>query len=621
MPAFLYPAFLLGALAIAIPVFLHLLRHQQAQEVRFSAVRLLQGVRVEHVQRRRVRDWLLLVLRAAALLLLAVAFARPYVLGEAAARGPATVIALDRSASMAPVWAQAIAAARQAIDARAGERVGLIAFDDRAELVAEPTLDHASVQAALAGLAPGAGGTQYPGAFSRAAAVLQEADAEPGRIVVVSDLQGGPADARGAVPEPILFEVIGVAAPFDNLALLAARHTRDGVAATVRNDGIEERRVRVVVEADGRQLSDASVTLPPGAVRDVMLPAASGDELCVRIDGEDAITADNVRYLFRGEAPRTRVAIVAGPGDAFYLDAALRAEAEAPDFDVSLVSPASVAAALARRPPPQVVMLVSPRGVDRLGREALAAFVEQGGGLLVAAGADAADAMLAPLLDRVQVTPRAEEAALTLGGVEARHPLLRRLGGAEEGLVRARFTGAWRVRADGWTPLAWFDDGSGALYERAMGQGRMILFASDLNRRWNDLPVQPAFVPLVQELARHLAPRPAPREFTTATAPPGTAAVPGFVGLPTGARAAINADARESDPARMSAEEFVAAVRRSPAAATAAAPPPAAAAESSQGLWRYALMVMLAALVVEGLLAGRPGGVARAGGPPKRTIA
>ena len=39
--SFLYPAFLIGALAIAVPVVLHLLRRDVAPEVRFSAVRLL----------------------------------------------------------------------------------------------------------------------------------------------------------------------------------------------------------------------------------------------------------------------------------------------------------------------------------------------------------------------------------------------------------------------------------------------------------------------------------------------------------------------------------------------------------------------------------------------------
>ena len=72
---FLFPAFLLGGLAIAIPIVLHLLRRDVAPEVPFTAVRLLRKSPVERSRRRRLRDLLLLAARVVALLLLAAAFA------------------------------------------------------------------------------------------------------------------------------------------------------------------------------------------------------------------------------------------------------------------------------------------------------------------------------------------------------------------------------------------------------------------------------------------------------------------------------------------------------------------------------------------------------------------
>ena len=97
--SFLYPAFLAAALAIAVPIVLHLLRRDAAPEVPFTAVRLLRRGPVERSRRRRLRDLLLLAARVAAILLLAAAFARPYM----AARGDAglRVVAVDRSFSMA----------------------------------------------------------------------------------------------------------------------------------------------------------------------------------------------------------------------------------------------------------------------------------------------------------------------------------------------------------------------------------------------------------------------------------------------------------------------------------------------------------------------------------------
>ena len=138
--SFLYPAFLVGALAIAIPIALHLLRRDVAPEVPFSAVRLLQRSPVVRSKRRRLRDLLLLAARIAALLLLAAAFARPYVAG-AAGSSSVRIVAIDRSFSMgAPGrFAHALDLARRAVDeASPGERVALVAFDQSAEVLSPP---------------------------------------------------------------------------------------------------------------------------------------------------------------------------------------------------------------------------------------------------------------------------------------------------------------------------------------------------------------------------------------------------------------------------------------------------------------------------------------------------
>src|SRR4249919_1446339 len=95
---FLSPAFLLGALAIGIPLVLHLLRQRADPVQPFSAVRLLRAAPVEQARRRRLRDLLLFALRATAVALLALA--RPYLAGAAAADAPVTLVLADVSASL-----------------------------------------------------------------------------------------------------------------------------------------------------------------------------------------------------------------------------------------------------------------------------------------------------------------------------------------------------------------------------------------------------------------------------------------------------------------------------------------------------------------------------------------
>ena len=614
MLTFLYPAFLIGAAAAAIPVLLHLLRDHQAPEIRFSAVRLLRGVRVEQAQRRRIRDWLLLALRVAALLLLALAFARPYFASERERGGRGAVIVLDRSASMSvpAVWARARNAAFNAIDrAAVGEPVGLIAFDDRPELIAEPTPDRSALKSAVERIRPGVGGTRYAAALARAVSVLDEATAGGGRVILISDLQGTPGDARTTIPDSVSLEVVGTSAPFDNVALLGVMRTADGIAATVRNDGAAPRRLRVSVESGGSRVSGTAVDVPPAQTVETLVaaPVGRGEVRVALADaGADAVAADNARFLSLEEAQPTRVLVVGDAEESFYVDAALRAAGSRPEFAVVTATAHGVVAALSGKPAPEVMFLVGGRSVDRGGRDALLRFAHAGGGVFIAATGGVNEPGYASLLPGLQLSvPRGDDALLSMGAFEGRHPVFRSLGMMSDGLSGARFTRAWRVTAEGWQVLARFDDGAGALYERTEGSGRIVFFASDVNRAWNDLPVQSAFVPFVQEVARYLAPEDERREYTPAMLPAGAPARLGFVDLPSGRRVVVNADVRESDPGRMDAAQFRSAVRTRTARAADAqvAQRRAQAAESGQALWRYGLMLMLAALVAESVVGSK----------------
>jgi hypothetical protein len=96
MLSFLSPLFLAGAAAAAIPLVLHLLKREPEDRVKFAPVKLIKEAPVEHTDRRRLRELLLLALRVTALVLLALAFARPFLAtGAAVGSTGVTVVALD----------------------------------------------------------------------------------------------------------------------------------------------------------------------------------------------------------------------------------------------------------------------------------------------------------------------------------------------------------------------------------------------------------------------------------------------------------------------------------------------------------------------------------------------
>jgi hypothetical protein len=194
-----------------------------------------------------------------------------------------------------------------------------------------------------------------------------------------------------------------------------------------------------------------------------------------------------------------------------------------------------------------------------------------------------------------------DKRSLTFAATDLRHPIFRPFGGLAANLGQIRFERAWLVRPEGWQVMARFTDGTPALMERSAGGGRVVLFASDVDRRWNDFPLHPAFVPFAIESARYVAgDRQQAREYTVAQAPAGAGPHPGVYRTgPSRQVVAVNVDAREASHARVPADNFDSLVERSTTRAESAGQLQAQQTESLQSYWRYGLLLMIGALVAE----------------------
>ena len=211
--SFLAPLFLIGALGISIPIVLHLIRRQAKSEHEFSSLIFLDPSPPTLMQRNRIDQWLLLLLRALALFLLAAAFARPYWKSLATADGPPTEgrrsILLDTSGSMQRdgLWSAAIDRVKAiAQSAQPLESIALYTFDDRVRTIishedsAAATSAERSQQvlAALDGLRPSLRATDLGLALSTVGDQLMRSEesqeghrSSVSEIVLISDLQAG----------------------------------------------------------------------------------------------------------------------------------------------------------------------------------------------------------------------------------------------------------------------------------------------------------------------------------------------------------------------------------------------------------------------------------------------
>jgi hypothetical protein len=592
--SFLSPLFLVAAIAAAVPILLHLFHRKTEVVIDFPAVRLLTRAPVQQHRRRRLRELILLALRVTALVLLALSFARPYFAGAVAPdSAPLTVIAIDTSLSMsAPTQIdRAREAATRAIDdAPSSHALALVTFADAATVVVEPTTDRSAMRAGVAQVQATPRGTRFRTALARATEII---GAREGRVIVVTDLQqaGWEANDDGGLPDGVNVELAAIAPPIGNLALTSAERRDRRVVATVQNYGNVEAKTVARLLFDGKQLAQAALTVAPLAAADVeistTLPRTGAAE--VRIDDDSGYQLDNVKPLLLDPQSAIPVAVVVsdptGASGGLYIERALNVAGGGREFRVEVMDGAELSKwaqdDLDRR---SVLYVLGTRTLDRAGRDMIKAYLARGGRVFVTLGPDVDVGTLGTLLG---VTLSIAEAPVrtpgaTMVATDSRHPIFRPFLNPAGALGDVQVDQYRRLNDQAHaTVLARFSGGDAALTEQTVGEGRLMVYTSDLDNAWSRFPLNPAFVPFAVEATRYLA-RDAGEGETTAVV-----------------------ELRESNPAATTAEEFTKAIERINRASLSEAKNAAREVEDRQRWWQIGLLVMLVALAGEAIIGRR----------------
>ena len=535
---FLVPAFLAGLAALAIPIVIHLRHREWERPRRFPSLMFLRRIPIRTARRRRITDWLLLLLRAAVVALLVAAFTRPFFRRDeatgAGVAARAVAVLLDRSLSMGhrDLWPAALDSARSAIRGLGAEdRVAVIRFDDRAEIAQPLGGDHAAALAAVSATRPGTRGTRYAAGFRAARQVLAAAPDRLGEIVIVTDLQrsglagggggGGGGMAGLELPAGITVRVMPVRpGERGNAALVGGEvqrlpaGDRSELVVTARVASRElggslPRRVRLALAVDGRPAGSREVALPADGIVTASfdrVPLPPGRSLAVISLEPDALPADDTLRVVVPPETGLRVVLLVPPGsrpeETLFLERAL-AIGRDPRFGVE--RRAALDPAILRGAGVVVLFDAAPPAAAA---GALEDWVRQGGGLIVAAGSRLGTRTSPLLAGSVQgQVDRMDDRGGSLGEIAVEHPVFaafREAGTA--GLGAARFLRYPRLApAEGSQVLARFDDGNPALLELPLGSGRLLMLAAPLDNLTGDFPLQPAYLPFLRRLALHAA--------------------------------------------------------------------------------------------------------------------
>jgi hypothetical protein len=520
---FLAPWFLAGAVAVGLPFYIHLLRQYRSTPHPFSSLMFFERRTQSSIKHRRLRYLLLLSLRVALLLLIALAFANPFIdrSGGAAGGRKMLVIAVDNSFSMR--YDDRLARAKQAAmnavsELRQGERGQVLAVGSRVHFLTQPVEEADRLKAAIQGIQPSDEQSSY-GELARALRTIEQTSRIPLEVHFASDMQKSSmppafADLRLGSDTNLVFHSVADAQDPNWMveSVTAPAKIYDPkkvrVQAVVAGSNTPATKRAVSLALDGKVLESKSVDVPANgrvSVEFLSLDSPHGFHKGeIRIEPGDSLHEDD-RFDFAIERTDPHPVLFLHPAgqdrDELYYRSALESVSEA-GFNFE---PLAVEQAGNQSLSKYAFIVLSDVGSMPPGLEnSLRAYVASGGSLLIALGP------LSAALTRVPVSNEAIQGSSyaslsgsrfeTVATADAEHPALRRA----NKLDGVKFYQVIKVDPGQSHVIARLTNQSPLLLEKQVGEGRVIVFTSTFDNIGNDLPLHASFVPFVEETARYL---------------------------------------------------------------------------------------------------------------------
>jgi Aerotolerance regulator N-terminal len=518
----LAPWFLLGLVGIGLPLWLHRFARKTDLKRPFASLMFLEASIIRRSRRHELRYWLLLALRLLLLALLALAFAGPLwrsVIKPGATVATLHVIAMDTSLSMqqSGVWDRAREQAGTVITSLKGaDRAMLVAADHRLRVLHEPVFAAGvgELRAALATLTPGSSRLDY-GALMAGASTWGAGPGERVLVHLVTDMQQSASPLRFAdlrPPPGVGLELVDVgASESTNLRVSQVREAeREPGIVLVQIEGNDAALAgrELVLEVNGveraRRALRPKTALPAIERFEVGVLGVGEHRLAARLEPADALPQDDAHFnLVRRVEPKVLVIAATPEGDdSRYLLAALQSLV-APRFAAQAAPPSAL---VTRQLGDFAAIVVSDAGLlSDAATDALQRYVEAGGAALLTLGARAGQRSSVPVSGATLARGRARAAGnepARVAELEQSHAVLREPGAWR----RIRFFRHVAVQApDDAQVLMRFENGTPLMLEQTVGKGKLLVFASPLDRQWNDLAIHPLFVRFVAEATAYLS--------------------------------------------------------------------------------------------------------------------
>lgn len=517
--AFLNPWFWLGALALGVPIWLHLRRRQETNLVQFSALRFLDDEPVPRQSPLRLRNFLLFMLRTLALLSVIAAFAWPFL----------------RNANTLPIKESRVyildnTLSHQANDGSSSDRARLLSELSKApaniqvavvELAASPrTLvafgdSRETAREKLGDLQPSFQRGSYLAAFRQASSLLANSLGAEKHIVLLGDNQENQWNENVSTPpflRNVQVDVPKATAPFlPNLSVAEPRIQRvflgdkSLVNFTAKLGHIgDTKTANIILRANGQTVFNRPIDLEkqPGSI---MLQAQWEADPTLWLRGDvsvegapDALTADNRVYFSLPPVVEGKVALLA---QSHYLRVALSPEIMRGQWATRVLDPTKLPDELAANQDAEVLCIESNFLQSGDARKLLWRYLSNGRGviLLVNRVTPAITGCLRELGFEVEGTVNVgKDAPEKFEFILSNHPIFHPFLSPEYGnLMDIKVSKYTRLQSKQAMPLVFSGRGAGLFFQGTKLQGKLFVAAFGMDRESTSWPVHQTFIPFL----------------------------------------------------------------------------------------------------------------------------
>jgi hypothetical protein len=552
---FVHLSLLAGTALVALPIVLHLIMRQRPTLLEFPALRFIQKRHDMNRRRLQLRHLLLLLLRAAAIALLAFALARPSLKLAGALGSQEAPVAAALLFDAAPRMEYRHDNQTRLEAARAMGSWLLTQFPEQSEMAVLDTrlgtapafqADRGAARDRVTRLETLPNSQPLTVAIDGAVKLLRQSHLERKELYIFTDLSRGawPADQAAQLQQRLseaadlgIYVIdVGVANP-SNYALGEVRlsgeamsqHSTLAVETSLSCLGSAAPRVVEldVLDAHGKpqKRSEQSCEATPGESRQIEFHLAGLEpgthQGFVQLMGQDGLAADDKRFFTVVVKPAWRV-LVAAPRPpqsyALFLTEALAPTIARKQGRASFDCDVCDVAELSKRPLSgyAAVCLLDPTPLEPATWKKLADFAAEGHGVAIFLGRNAVPVDSFNSQQAQELLPgkllrqaRRLEGDLHLAPRDYQHPILATFRGQAGGVPWAAFPvfRYWELeRAPaGVSVVLPYSDGRPAVLERSIGQGRALTMTTPVSDRpsqnpWNLLPVGWPF----QALSHHM---------------------------------------------------------------------------------------------------------------------